>query len=204
MNVAVFECLLIGYICGCFLTADVVCRLRLHKSAFDVGSHNPGMANVGSLLGVGGAAVVLAGDIGKSIIACEVSHFLVAPELGTYAVLWAGLGLILGHDFPIWHGFRGGKGVTVTCSAVVLAAPIPGMISLVLGFLVVLASRYLCYGALAIPTIFFIFTLFMHWPVPWVLLAFAYVLLTLVKHGGPAWRALHGREPKTSFGHHKK
>lgn len=193
-------CLIIGYACGCFLTADVVCRVVLHKSAFDVGSRNPGMANVGSLLGVKGAAVVLAGDIGKSIVACEVARFLIAPTAGALAVLIAGLGLILGHDFPVWHGFRGGKGVTVTCSAIVLADPIPGIIALVAGFAVVVITRYLCFGAIAIPMFFLVFEVFLQWPASWVAIALAYVALALVKHGGPAWRALHGRELKTNFG----
>lgn len=196
-------CLIIGYACGYFLTADVVCRAALHESAFDVGSHNPGMANVGSLLGVKGAAVVLAGDIGKSIVACEVSRFLIAPSAGTLAVLVAGLGLILGHDFPVWHGFRGGKGVTVTCSAIVLADPIPGIVALVVGFVVVLATRYLCFGAIAIPMLFFVFEAVLQWPALWLAIALAYVALAFVKHGGPAWRALHGREPKTNLGHRR-
>lgn len=203
MNIPIIECFLFGYICGCVLTADIVCRVRLHTSAFDVGSKNPGMANVGHVLGTRAAAVVLAGDIGKSILACEVAQFVIAPGTGTEAVLWAGLGLIVGHDFPVWHRFRGGKGVTVTCSAIVLAAPVPGICMLVAGFAVVLVSKYLCYGALTIPTLFFVWAVYVAWPIEWCALALCYVALALAKHGAPAWRALHGKEPKTHFGQHQ-
>ena len=67
----------IGYFLGCILTADFVARARLSKSAFEVGSRNPGMANIGGLLGAKGAALVLAGDIAKVIIAVVLAGIVV-------------------------------------------------------------------------------------------------------------------------------
>ena len=70
------ECLLafpIGYAFGCFLTADVVCRMSVHKSCFSIGDGNPGMANVGHVLGTKAALAVLAGDILKTLLAILIS-----------------------------------------------------------------------------------------------------------------------------------
>lgn len=62
-------CLLVGYLCGCFLTAELVARARTGKSAVALGTGNPGMANLAHELGKGWGAVVLAGDIAKTALA---------------------------------------------------------------------------------------------------------------------------------------
>ncbi len=61
--------LLIGYLCGCFLTADVVARAFAHKSVFQIGTGNPGMANVMARVGKKAGFLVLAGDIIKTLLA---------------------------------------------------------------------------------------------------------------------------------------
>ena len=106
-------CLLVGYLCGCFLTAELVARARTGKSAVALGTGNPGMANLAHELGKGWGAVVLAGDIAKTALAFGLCRALF-PALGGLSGLWAGLGAVLGHNFPFWRGFRGGKGVAVT------------------------------------------------------------------------------------------
>jgi glycerol-3-phosphate acyltransferase PlsY len=177
-------CVTVGYLCGSFLTADVVMRARTGRSAFAVGSGNPGMANVGAQLGPRWAAVVLAGDILKTIAAvalaagaCTLLGIAAAslntgagqllaplvswpwsagfPHSGTASTLLAGLGAVLGHDFPFWHRFRGGKGVTATCSAIILFSPLLGGVASVIGLVVVAFSRKLDIGALVIPAAFF-------------------------------------------------
>lgn len=190
-------CILVGYICGCFLTADLVVRYKLKQSAFDVGSHNPGMANVGSLLGVKWAAVVLFGDVLKTIVACELAYWVMAPSLGQIAVIYGGCGVLLGHDFPAWMRFRGGKGVTVTCSMLLLFDPVWGGISLLIGLATVVLTSQLCYGAVAISLAFCAF-LFVFYGAGEVFAISVFVLvMMLFKHGGPCWRALHGQEPPT-------
>ena len=118
-------CLLLGYLCGCFLTAELVARARTGKSAAALGTGNPGMANLAHELGKGWGAVVLAGDIAKTALAFGLCRALF-PALGGLSGLWAGLGAVLGHNFPLWRGFRGGKGVAVTCAALILSPPCGG------------------------------------------------------------------------------
>ena len=118
-------CLLLGYLCGCFLTAELVARARTGKSAAALGTGNPGMANLAHELGKGWGAVVLAGDIAKTALAFGLCRALF-PALGGLSGLWAGLGAVLGHNFPLWRGFRGGKGVAVTCAALILFSPLWG------------------------------------------------------------------------------
>ena len=127
-----FFSLLIGYAFGCFLTADVVCRRLVGKPVFHVGVGNPGMANVGHELGTKAAALVLAGDIAKTLAAWLVARALF-PANAAVCGLAATTGATIGHNFPAWHRFRGGKGVTTTCAAIILAAPALGIASAVAG-----------------------------------------------------------------------
>lgn len=190
-------CLLIGYLCGNALTADLVSRHVAGKPAFELGVGNPGMANVGHELGTKWAAVTLTGDIGKTIMAVAASRALF-PGLGPLAAAWAGLGTTLGHNYPFWHRFRGGKGVATTCSAIVLVSPAWGLLADVLGLAVVVLSGYLCVGAISIPAIFLLFTLGMGSPeltgVTTVLLG-----LMVLKHGGPVLGIRTGETPRASI-----
>lgn len=115
INIYQVICLLIGYVCGCFLTAVVVVRLMAHEDVFQVGSGNPGMANVMHRVGKKAGVLVLAGDVIKTLLAFGISYLVARDHLGLGTILaMAGLGTVLGHNYPIWHRFKGGKGVTVT------------------------------------------------------------------------------------------
>ena len=146
-------CLLVGYLCGCFLTAELVARARTGKSAAALGTGNPGMANLAHELGKGWGAVVLAGDIAKTALAFGLCRALF-PALGGLSGLWAGLGAVLGHNFPLWRGFRGGKGVAVTCAALILFSPLWGTAACLSGLAVTLLSGWLPLGAVVIPALF--------------------------------------------------
>lgn len=142
-------CLLIGYFCGSFLTADVVSYHYTGHSAATLGaSHNPGMANVMRTLGFKPGMIVLLGDLGKCALAMGLSHWLFPTSL---AILYAGLGTIFGHDFPFWRHFHGGKGVACTCALVVMYRPMWGLIALIIGGLVVVVSKKLWIGGIWMP-----------------------------------------------------
>lgn len=87
-------CLLAGYLFGGFLTAEVVARCTAGVSARDIGTGNPGMANIATHLGKKAGLLVLAGDVIKTAAACWFCHQL-APELGPTALLYGGLGAVL-------------------------------------------------------------------------------------------------------------
>lgn len=145
-------CLLLGYLCGCFLTAEAVAWRHAGQSAAALGSGNPGMANIASQLGRSWGAVVLLRDIAKTILAWLLGRLL-CPGLAL-APLWTGLGAVLGHNFPFWRGFRGGKGVAVTCACLVLFSPLWGGLACLGGLAAVLFSGYLPLGAVTIPVLF--------------------------------------------------
>lgn len=82
-------CILTGYLCGCFLTAEAVSRHAAGKSASRLGTGNPGMANIMAQLGFKWGLLVLAGDLLKTLFPCMLCRFLLFPRLGRNAVLYA-------------------------------------------------------------------------------------------------------------------
>lgn len=109
--------LVLGYVFGNILTAEIVARKVSGKSVFELGSGNPGMANVMTELGFAPGAATLAGDLAKTVVPCLIARFFIIPEMGMAGAAFAGLGAVLGHNFPIWHRFKGGMGVSCTCAA---------------------------------------------------------------------------------------
>lgn len=147
--------LLIGYLLGMFLTAEVVTRKLTGKPCSELGeTGNPGMANVMANLGMKPGWMVLAGDIGKTVLATLLSWILFGSSIGRLAILYAGLGATLGHNYPVWNRFRGGKGVATTCVAIAAFSFGWGIGADLVGALVVLFSQYLCVGAIVIPAVF--------------------------------------------------
>ncbi|MEE8704282.1 MAG: glycerol-3-phosphate acyltransferase [Olsenella sp.] len=193
----VLVCLLVGYACGNLLTAEIVARRELGRSAFDVGVGNPGMANMGHELGLRAAALTLAGDLGKVVVATVVCS-LAFPQLGSAAAAWAGLGCTLGHNFPAWHRFRGGKGVATTCATIVLASPGWGIASLLVGLAAVVLSGYLCVGAIAIAASYALLML-LAGDLAHAVVALALLALMVLAHGSAVAGIRDGSTPRASL-----
>lgn len=101
-----------GYLIGTIPTADVVAR-RATAGAVDLrsaGTGNPGGANAVNVLGAKVGAIVLVGDVGKGAVACVAGGAIAGP-LGSHL---AGTASVVGHCYPVWTGFRGGKGVAAS------------------------------------------------------------------------------------------
>jgi len=146
--------LLVGYMLGCFLTAEVVAYRVSGKGAAELGdTGNPGMANIMASLGFLPGLITLAGDLGKCLIAAFLSNTLF-HNTGWIVTFYAGLGCTLGHDFPFWRKFRGGKGVATTSMAVCTYQFWPGLSANIIGAAVVIVTKYLCIGGPAIPLCF--------------------------------------------------
>ena len=110
-----------GYLIGSVDFGVIVPRL-LGADIYRVGSGNPGTTNVLRNLGRGAAAIVLLGDLLKGLAAAAVGDAVGSDALGFAAGFAAGVG----HCYPVWHRFRGGKGVATVGGAVVWMEPLLG------------------------------------------------------------------------------
>lgn len=171
----------IGYLLGSFLTAEVVARVAVGKSPRQIGTGNPGMANILANVGKRAGIAVLAGDTLKTVAAVLLCRFEIGPYIGSAAALYAGLGAVLGHNFPLWTRFKGGKGVTVTCVWLMLYMPLWGTLCCAAGGAVVLLTGYLPLGAVLIPALAVPFA-FWQGGVEGGVIAMAVLLLMLSRH----------------------
>ena len=115
-------CLVIGYVCGLFQTAYIYGKSK----GIDIrekGSGNAGTTNTLRTFGVKAGILVLFGDIFKCAVACLIARFIIAPrmapDINYLLVLYAAAGAILGHDFPFYMHFRGGKGIAATAGLII-------------------------------------------------------------------------------------
>ena len=153
MTARILSCL-IGYAFGCFLTGELVARIYTGKSAASLGyTGNPGMANIMQSLGFKPGILVLIGDLLKVILAVILCRLLFR-SVGRIVTLYAGLGCTLGHDFPFWRRFRGGKGVAASSAAITLYAPLWSLVAHLFGIVVTLSTKYLCLAGPVVPLVF--------------------------------------------------
>ena len=125
----------IGYLLGSISFAVVVSRIYAKDDVRNYGSHNAGMTNVLRVYGVGPAVCTIIGDFGKGILAVLIGRaiFHAFGIAGMDAGYIAGLAALLGHLFPLWFGFRGGKGVLTSIGILLIINPM--VMGLILLFL---------------------------------------------------------------------
>ena len=149
-------CLVIGYVFGLFQTGYLYGKMN-HIDIRNYGSGNSGTTNALRVLGKKAGLIVFAGDFLKTVFACLAVRiiFKASPDTDLY-VLYAGLGVVLGHNFPCYLHFKGGKGiasmagilvsmdwrVTLVCAALFLGA--------------VIITRYVSLGSILVVISFFI------------------------------------------------
>ena len=173
---------LIGYCFGCFLTAELIARLYAGKPAAKLGeTGNPGMANIMASLGFWPGIVTLLGDLVKCLISMTICYLLF-HKAGWIVTMYAGLGCTLGHDFPFWRGFRGGKGVATSSAVMIIYDFLWGLLANLAGMLVTFATKYLCIAGPVIPLFFMIF-MFIQGETEAGILSVVFFLLALYCHG---------------------
>lgn len=104
-----------AYLLGSLSFAIIICKLTLGKDIRAYGSGNAGLTNAYRTMGAGKTVLVLFGDIAKAAAALAIGGLLA----GMMGKLVAGIFVILGHVFPVYFGFRGGKGVLVGATMLV-------------------------------------------------------------------------------------
>lgn len=149
---------LIGYVFGCFITAMVVGRIFLKANPTKYGSHNPGSANMGAVFGKKWGVITCIGDLLKSLIALFIVYFAFPAHIN---LAYAGLGLTLGHCFPIWNHFKGGKGVAVAAQVAVFYDWRAGFITLLIALVLTAVMQNLTIPPLVFMLLFSVYE-FLH------------------------------------------
>jgi glycerol-3-phosphate acyltransferase PlsY len=194
-----------GYLLGSLNTAVIVGRL-CSKDVRDHGSKSAGLTNTLRVLGKSAAALVLAGDVLKGVAAC-----LVGLYLGVYAssgeakdsvsLLAAGAGAVVGHNWPVYFGFKGGKGALTGAAVLFMFDWVMALICLGFFVIIVAATRYVSLGTVCAAMLFLVISFVpafghtIYFQVFSCLMAFVVVF----KHRENIRRLLSGTENKLAF-----
>lgn len=203
-------CALLAYMLGSIDFGVVVSRELYHEDIRKKGSGNAGTTNILRTYGKKAAALTLAGDLGKGVVAvllADVLFGLVQPGGGMYGGYVAAFAAVCGHLWPLWFGFKGGKGVAVAAGAILATQP-PVLLALaVVFFALAFGTRIVSLSSIVVAVLYPVFTAL--WSLRcgynvWFTTGCAAVMAALViwMHRANIKRLLNGTEYK--FGEKKK
>jgi glycerol-3-phosphate acyltransferase PlsY len=186
-----------GYLFGSVSTAIIVCKLMGLPDPRTEGSGNPGATNVARLGGKKAAALTLAGDMLKGLIPVLIAH---AMQAGPVILAATALAAFLGHLYPVFFGFRGGKGVATALGVIYgLYWPV-GMLTTAIWLGMAVLLRY---SSLAALTAILLTPFGFMWllPEPPIIIAMGVMTVLLYwRHRSNIANLLSGKEGKISFG----
>lgn len=192
----------LAYLLGSIPFSFLIVKLVAHKDVRRVGSGNVGATNAMRAAGKAAGIAALLLDIAKGVAAVLIARRLGAVPGGGGVVGAAAVAVVLGHCYPVWLGFRGGKGVATSAGAMGALAP-PAMCLTLIAFLVMVSwKRYVSLGSIVAAILFplFIYTsqrLGWEQPEPRLLLAGMLIaLIVAVKHRSNLERLRQGVEPR--------
>ena len=205
-------CLAVGYVFGLFQTGYLYGRMN----GIDIrqyGSGNSGTTNALRVLGKKAGLVVFAGDFLKTLIPCLTVRYIFREHMnsGYLFMLYTGLGVILGHNFPCYLKFKGGKGIAATAGLLAALDLRLGFLCLFVFVAIVAVSRYVSLGSLVISLIFLIWNVCMakSYGIPpecileYDVLAGIICAMAFWRHRSNISRLLHGTENKLWGGKNK-
>lgn len=202
---------LLGYVFGLFQTGYFLGR-RMHRDIRSEGSGNAGATNALRVFGLKAGFLVFFGDLMKSVICCSIIKFGLAAYFGDLTpvmVLYGGLGVILGHTYPFYLHFKGGKGIAASGGMILVFDWRIAMICFAAFLLLVFTTRLVSVGSLTALTLFFLLEIVFvscGWlTVPASCLAEMYVLsgisvlLAYYAHRSNLARLVRGEENRINF-----
>lgn len=144
------ELLVLAYFIGSFPTAVVLAKVMGLPDPRSMGSGNPGATNMVRNGGRGAGAVTFLLDALKGAMAVLYAQVHAYPY---DFLLWLGVCVVVGHMFPLWLRFRGGKGVATCLGAMSVALPLPTLAAVLVWALVWKTTRHVFLGSLMIPVV---------------------------------------------------
>jgi len=156
--VKLFAALAMGYLIGSLNTAVIVGKIY-GKDIRSHGSKSAGLTNTLRVLGKSAAVFVLVGDIIKGIFACLIGlllgvYFYSGEAKDCVSLLVAGAGAVIGHNWPIFFGFKGGKGALTAVAVLFMVDWVIALICLGFFVIIVALTRYVSLGTICATTLF--------------------------------------------------
>lgn len=182
----------ISYLLGNFSTAILVSKALGKIDIRKHGSGNAGSTNVLRVLGVKAAVLVFAGDALKGVAAVLIGRYLA----GSYGEIIAGISVVLGHNWPLLLGGKGGKGIATTIGLMLPIDPFMVIWILAAGIAIIAVTRYVSLASITGVVIFPIAMIATHKPFEYIVFSLILSAMALFKHRSNIGRLLGGKESK--------
>lgn len=198
MFTKILICLVLGYCFGCISTGYMVGK----ANKIDIrkyGSGNAGTTNALRTLGWKAGSITFLGDALKAIIPILLIRFVIFPDYDAISLLmlYTGLGVVLGHNFPFWLHFKGGKGIAATGGVMLALDWRLSLVALLVFLLIVIITRYVSLGSLVISLLLPIWIIiFYPGNIHMIVVSIIFTLSAFIKHRSNIKRLISGTENK--------
>lgn len=209
------ECIIMAIIAYCIGSINFSVMISKKVAGFDVrekGSGNAGSTNVLRTVGKKAAALTLVCDILKGVVAIAISIIIGNIVEGANKELLlqiAGIAVVLGHTFPIFFGFKGGKGVATSLGILLMSNWKIGLICLVFALVLMILTRMVSLGSCGAAILFPVLTLFINDSYTvltdgkrgstYLIYSIILAIIVLYNHRSNIKRLLNGTENKISL-----
>ena len=191
----------IGYLLGSLSGGIIVSRIAKGPDLHTVGSKSTGASNVQRTMGWKYGIITFFFDAFKGLLACWLAQLITGTlfdsAICNFASLLAGLCCVIGHNWPVFFRFRGGKGVATTGAVMLYCFPVYALICIVVTIAVIALFRYISVGSMLLVISFFILSFFFSGPNTCVIVwAFLLMVMCIARHHANISRLIHGTENK--------
>lgn len=189
----------VAYLLGCFSTGLTVSNAK----GVDIrskGSKNTGASNVLRVMGLKSGLVTFIGDFLKATLACWLGSILlpgVTFGVDRFGMMLAGVFAVVGHNWPVFYGFKGGKGVACSAAVILFVNPLWGGISIVICVAVIALTRFISLGSMTMLLCYMVLMCVALWE-QWAACLFTVILFAMCvwRHRANIQRLLKGTENK--------
>ncbi|MDR0943824.1 MAG: glycerol-3-phosphate 1-O-acyltransferase PlsY [Ruminococcus sp.] len=178
---------IVSYLLGSCSSAIISVRLLKHEDIRKHGSHSAGLTNVYRCFGAFPALCTLIGDLAKGVVANLISIYIIAAlipiPLDNMTIGYiSGIFAIIGHIFPVYYHFKGGRGVLVSASILLVIDPLTFVIIIPFFIIMIAITRYVSVASISSAVLYPILTFFLHFYVEKITLqeSLTHTILTAV------------------------
>jgi len=191
--ILIFVCYFIGCINGAYIFSKSVKKEDIRT----YGSGNAGATNALRTYGFFSGLLVFLIDFFKGMLAVGVCYLFNQSPL---VILICSLCCVAGHNWPVFMGFRGGKGVSASAGILVMLDYKLAIIAILIGVMAALITRMVSVGSLSALTLSAVFFIIFRVNIYYIILAFVLCILSIYQHRLNIVRIINGNENKLSFG----
>lgn len=177
---------------GSFSFSSFICKNFYNTDITRYGSKNPGSTNVLRVLGKKPALIVFSADLLKGLLMVVLAQRIGGENLA----LLAAITVVIGHDWSLFLGFKGGKGIATSFGVIMALAPKIGIILFIIGIFLIYMYRYVSLGSITTACLLPLLLLLFKYPMKYTITGLVLGAIAVYRHRDNVERLLSGSENK--------